>query len=344
MSLTKLPPEILSQIVTDEIIDKVGLAGLVRSCKRFHQLYTPLLYHTIKITPTGVYDRRARAFRLKGAFSWNSYPKLEQLLQCLTVEVEEKLWTDLKLERLCERLCRLRILKVRLQKTNKYSRDTVTFGARFLSKNPMSELEELKLDSVRIGIKDMVSFIFLPKLERFTLTHLENELWGSKGPVPTRPIGARSVVNFLKIGPSVKPGPVILAFLRWTECLKTLHYDLGDYIGSPRIPSPTLYQILQPVQSTIEELHLSEYHHDDLHEVPVDFSRFSSLRVLEITQALLFPTLFDDGGHETIEPNTRNGLYRRLPRSLEYLRVSLHQNVDRLISQHSVKYQMNKFQ
>jgi hypothetical protein len=219
----------------------------------------------------------------------------------------------------------------------------MTFGARFLSKNPMPELEELELDSVRIGIKDMVSFIFLPKLERFTLTHLENELWGLKGPVPTRPVGSRSVINFLKLGPSVKPGPVVLAFLRWTENLKTLHYDLGDYIGSPRIPSPTLYQILQPVQSTIEELHLSEYHHDDFHEAIVDFSHFS-LRVLETTQLLLFPTLFDDDGHETIEPNTRNGLYRRLPRSLEYLKVSLLQNVDRLISQHSVKYQTNKFQ
>ena len=104
MSLIKLPPEILSQIVTDETIDKVGLAGLVRSCKRFHQLYTPLLYHTIKLTSTCEYDRRLRTFRLKGAFSRNSYPKLEQLLQCLTVELEEKLWTDLKLERLCERL------------------------------------------------------------------------------------------------------------------------------------------------------------------------------------------------------------------------------------------------
>ena len=139
--------------------------------------------------------------------------------------------------------------------------------------------------------------------------------------------------QFLEIGPSVKPGPVVLAFLRWTENLKMLHYDLGQYIGSPRIPSPTLYQILQPVQSTIEELHLSEYHHDDLHAATMDFSRFSSLRVLEITQALLFPTLFDDDGHETTEPNTRNGLYRRLPRSLEYLKVCLLQNLFRLIPQ-----------
>jgi hypothetical protein len=321
MSLIKLPPEILSQIVTDEIIDKVGLAGLVRSCKRLHQLYTPLLYHTIKITPTGVYDQRARAFKLKGTFLWKSYVKLEQLLQCLTVEVEEKWWTDLKLESLCEHICRLRVLKVRLLKTNKYSRDTVAFGARFLCKNPMPELKELELDTVKIGIKDMVSFIFLPKLERFILTHLENELWGSKGPVPTRSVGSRSVINFLKLGPSVKPGPVVLAFLRWTENLKALHYDLGDYIGSPRIPSPTLYQILQPLQRTIEELHLSEYHHDDLHAATMDFSRFSSLRTLEITQALLFPTLFDDDGYDTIESNTRTGLYRRLPRSLEYLKV-----------------------
>ena len=35
-----------------------------------------------------------------------------------------------------------------------------------------------------------------------------------------------------------------------------------------------------------------------------------------------FPTLFDDDG-ETIEPYTRDGLYRWLPRLLEYLKVCL---------------------
>jgi hypothetical protein len=206
--------------------------------------------------------------------------------------------------------------------SNKYPRHTLAFGANFLHKNPMSELKELELD-IKIGIKDMVRFIFLPKLERFTLTSLENELWGSKEPAPTRPVGSRSVITFLKLGPSVKPGPVVLALLRWTEHLKTLHYDLGVYIGNSGITSPTLYQILQPVQRTVEELNLSEYHHDDLHEATVDFSRFSSLRVLQITQALLFPNLFADDGNETIELNSRNGLYRRLPRSLEYLKVCL---------------------
>ena len=164
--------------------------------------------------------------------------------------------------------------------------------------------------------------MLLPKLRKLVVPCIEYDSWGWGVPVPENPANARSSVKYLELGPQTKPNTAIEELLRWPGALEIFRYDLGVYIGTPWRPVfPLLSHMLAPLTNSLVELHLSGYHNDDLHLENIDYSIFKKLKILDVTQALLFSTVFRDDGHETTEPEPRNGLYKRLPRSLENLNV-----------------------
>jgi hypothetical protein len=172
--------------------------------------------------------------------------------------------------------------------------------------------------------------MFIPKLRKLFIPIIDNDSWGLRdlqnGPnmMPQRPTDNHSSVRVLHMGPHAKPSKATEELLRWPGGLEELRYDLGQYIGSPHIEFPTLSRMLAPHTDTLLELHLSGYNHDGLHLEKINFASFPKLKILVVTQVFLFPTTFDDDGHETQELEPRNGLYRRLPGTLESLEVRYH--------------------
>lgn len=69
-------------------------------------------------------------------------------------------------------------------------------------------------------------------------------------------------------------------------------------------------------------LDLQGRHTDDFHCALVNFHDFTALKTLEISRALLFLTVFEEGGEHVVEPSHRNDLYMRLPPKLEELKAS----------------------
>jgi hypothetical protein len=101
--------------------------------------------------------------------------------------------------------------------------------------------------------------------------------------------------------------------------LETLSYDLGVYMGRNPMPDrPTLSRLLAPHINTLVELNLSGADYTIIHMDSIDFQLFSKLKKLTIANMLLFPCKFPS--HQTQAPY-RNGLYKRLPQSIEYLKV-----------------------
>ena len=88
----------------------------------------------------------------------------------------------------------------------------------------------------------------------------------------------------------------MLELLGWPTALKSFYYDLGQYADSQYIDSLPLSTLLAPRANTLVRLNIKGYLKTGLHLDKIDFSSFSLLRSLSITQAFLFPTMFSDDG------------------------------------------------
>lgn len=174
----------------------------------------------------------------------------------------------------------------------------------------LSNLRELRLLGLSLGINTIALAMRLPKLEVFEVQRLsrDSELIGEKS------VGIRSTVKELYLGPFCKPNVNILRLFQWPLGLETLSYDLGAFmVRGPPPDCPTLSQLLAPHVNTLVEINLSGQDNIVIHR-GVNFRLFSNLKKLIIASMLLFPGKFEDQEQGPY----RNGVYKRLPRSLEH--------------------------
>lgn len=169
----------------------------------------------------------------------------------------------------------------------------------------------------------MAKLMLLPKLRRFLTKQLHNGPWAFES-IPTRPPGTSCSIQELGLGPRAHPIPAVQELLKWPDALEKLYYDVGEYADSQRIHTPPLSCLIAAHANTLVSLDIRGYLNADVHSQKINFSNFSRLQTLHITQAFLFPTIFEDDGHQTWESEPRNGLYKRLPKTLKKLKVKSH--------------------
>lgn len=170
----------------------------------------------------------------------------------------------------------------------------------------------------------------LPKLRNLTVSNFEEYYSDQPENLLHRRLkNTASQLENLVLGPYVAIGSSLIELLNFARNTSRLKFNIGPYDDGftddwrERRLVSTLSEILDPISNTLIILKLEGYHNDYLHKAKVDFSSFTNLRSLKITQSLLFPTLSATSMNDYSEPESRNGLFYRLPRSLQKLTVSL---------------------
>lgn len=168
----------------------------------------------------------------------------------------------------------------------------------------------------------MGRILLLPKISAVFFMPMDVDPERIDDQLPQRPAGSTSKVRYFALEGHPKCVAFVHELLQWSSNLGALLFDFGEYDDSEPHTPKTLQQFLAPVAPTVFYLDLQGRHTDDFHCALVNFHDFTALKTLEISRALLFLTVFEEGGEHVVEPSHRNGLYMRLPPKLEELKAS----------------------
>jgi len=330
ISLGDLPIEILHQILNDDVLHHADVHAICLTSMQVYELANPFLYENISIRLYNAANDRGSIWKKSYSLvlTLSKYnPALGASVRNLSITWPSYIFGDMKeyVVPLLKCLSRLRKLRLEALDTgNGYGSHPKTyFLAKYIKLNPLCELAELQLINITISFQSAAYLMLLPNIKSMSFSNLST--WSTHSdPIRPLPPNARSPLRQLVLGPNSKPVSGLLdETFEFLHDLKKLAWDLGVLytLDNPGILPTTLNEVLSPLAKTLEELHLSGHHTHSLHRSTVDFSSFALLRELSISQSLLFPTEFQQVGIESTEPFTRNSLYRRLPRRLEYLNV-----------------------
>jgi hypothetical protein len=190
-----------------------------------------------------------------------------------------------------------------------------TYQGSYLVGPKLGKLKELRLRGLDLGINVIALAMHLPKLEVLEVRRLVR----NSEPIAEKYLGIRSTVKELHLGPFCKPNANMEQLFQWLFGLEKLSYDLGMYMGRyPPFGLPTLSRLLAPRINTLVDVNLSGADYSLIHMDNINFRLFSKLKKLTIANMLLFPCKFDY--HQEQAPY-RNGLFKRLPQSLEKFEV-----------------------
>jgi hypothetical protein len=339
MGFTDWPQELILQVLNDAAIGLHEKCSLARVNQRMHQLVLPLLYQSIQINipePKTGNGRKDVFHSIKNAVSENA--DLPSLIQKLDVSwhcvqhglaepyPEDHMVIEPDIERGINNILDL-VPKIQTLVLQRVSRSRQgpnylppgdwggVYECPFLCGPQLNNLRELRLLGLSISINTIALTMRLPKLEVLEVQRLAQ----NSEPIGEKHLGTRSTVKELHLGPLCKPDADMERLFQWPVGLETLSYDLGVYIGRRQPPDPpTLSRLLAPHTNTLIDINLSGADNSVIHMDSINFCLFSKLRKLIIANKLLFPCHF--GTHQEQAPY-RNGVYKRLPQSLEHFEV-----------------------
>jgi hypothetical protein len=342
MGFTEWPQELIFQVLNDAAVGLHEKCNLARVNHRMHQLVLPLLYQSIQINipepKTG--DGRKDAFRsFKNALSENAdLPSLIQKLDvswhCVQHGLAEPYPEDhvviepdigRGINKLLDLVPKIQTLVLQRVSRRRQGRTYLPpddwggiYECPFLYGPQLNNLRELRLLGLSIGINTIALIMRLPKLKVLEVQRLAQ----NSEPIEEKHLSIRSTVKELHLGPYCKPHADMELLFQWSGGLETLSYDLGVYLGRRQPPDPsTLSRLLAPHTNTLVDIKLSGADNSVIHMDSINFRPFSKLKKLVIANKLLFPCHF--GTHEEQAPY-RNGVYKRLPPSLEHFEVQNH--------------------
>jgi hypothetical protein len=334
MSLIQLPEEVLVQIFSNAILDSTDLANLAVSCRRLNSTALLSLYEDIKLKCDG--PSRFRKLDLLIAIL-ESHPIRASRVRSLDISWKEDTpEITNKISNLLHKLLTLENLTLNISNaTSNYYSCHRTFS------NPLdnlhtwpfaSLLHTLTISDQKMNILDIGTIFTLPNLKHLSISRFDTTATEGISSAMLALAPPLCKLKTLAVWWSSHPrGWRAQYLLRGHSCLESLTWVCGHGFPNTRTSwsngplSPTdMFKLLEPMSDTLVHLRLSA----DLacYGGPeIDFSRFPALKILHVNYHSLFlmseDTLVGENNMRRYTLGSREGLWGRLPRLLEDLRV-----------------------
>ena len=310
--IQNLADELLSEIFSYLIGDKLLLCFVASQSKRLSELVRPLLARHVRFItrPTSKsYQLFVRSVTESSLFASMVLDVILTWGQCTSAT------HDLNNE-LLERLPQLRSLKIEA------FWDDLRWKHEFLKKNPMDFLTKVNLKIPYLSTADVVKYVFLRRLKCLSILYI------SRPKVPKLPrnrsYGDSNIVCLKLESGFHLPEDVLNEMLRYPRGLKTLITNLpgceipdNDFIPGCKLTTPlspvAVMRALEPTKRSLVDLSLVDENciwpsHD---RSRTDLSDFTAIKKLHISSLCYFLP----GNSE------RNGIVHLLPASLEEIEV-----------------------
>ncbi|KAH7350741.1 hypothetical protein BKA65DRAFT_549734 [Rhexocercosporidium sp. MPI-PUGE-AT-0058] len=321
LNLGDLPNELLRKIFHRNRLSNDDMCAVARTCKHFSEVATPLIYSNVKIRR---YTNNERPFGLIQTITNNpSRADLILKLSFFWVDNGTTFGEDQEsiVQFLLRRTTRLHTLKLKVNSVRHHTMPFPVVSDAFLDVNPMASLWRVEISCVNLPWNTLGKFLLLPKICAIFFMPMDRDPARIEAQLPKRTENVKSRIHYLALEGHPKCVSHIYELLQWTDGLKAFMFDIGAYTSSDTASPSTLQQFIAPISETVFYLELRGCHTDEFHQASVDFRDFPALKSLDISQALLFPTTFEQNGQHTVETTTRKGLYLRLPKKLEELTI-----------------------
>ncbi|MCJ1244777.1 hypothetical protein MMC30_001977 [Trapelia coarctata] len=316
MSISSLPDEILEQVFLERVIsdDESKLGSLALVNRSFSRCIRLALYESITIWLSG--ERYVQLMR-----TLNDHPQLGSLVHCVFIDLDpysgysqpDKREEQMEVEVARKLASNFLSLLPALRTLEIAAWFPLPAGSWSILDIPMRFLRTAKLGGIKFTAAEAARLILLPNITTLSIS-----------------FGRHSITErFLPPALTSKPGISSLKSLQFDECIE-FSSSLQELLALPRalesfschfgwapeaVSLVTLARGLAPMYPSVTDLNLTGRFQTD--GKLLDFRRFECLKYLKVSNTFCFSV----DAHDRLRK--RQGLYKRLPASLESLQVSL---------------------
>jgi hypothetical protein len=317
--------------LSKENVSSRELYNTALTCRRFYRVALPLLYQEIRFDYNSLLgqDRFAVDAFIRTLDTQQERAAWVQSAHLSWHEDETRMWSDIT--NLCSTLHSIHTLDLRIVVPESDSARRPWVGrpardrcfAQFLRKwAHLNALRKVHVEDPRITIEDILSFAYLPKLDRLTVWGFGRLVYNLEPFLHTQ--SNLTKLEFRKVGQMPSPGVMELLLQNYPR-LEELTWELRNNWHYGWQPS-SVNEALRPLHSNLVKLEISNSTTDTgefyyLGNSQMDFSKFTSLKFIKVYDRMMFARRED----EDVPLDCYRNCYKRLPVSLVEFEVIIYE-------------------
>lgn len=321
MSLTHLPPEIIDQVLSDKDLRTHDLARIARVNKSIYALVLTRIYRDVTLYSSGEY----RGQEILDLFHRTliATPRLATITQSLTVSAF--LPNDAKIHQSRQTLAKLTGLRnLSLDFWGKGTGYIANLIEKIMPTEPdtgattLVKLQNITITDPGLSFREISKLVSFPSLERLAVKcHRQQETSGCDALPSTSRHPYSSSLKKLTLTISTNCNHELRQVLSACSALESFICNISPMqnFNDDPVSSADLSQALMSCQQTLITMEFNSTLGNIESERSLELSQFKNVRSLKASSLLLFEE------DEQDDPALRNGLYTRLPPSLESLEV-----------------------
>lgn len=318
MSWTNLPPELVDKVLSDNGLRKRDLANLARVNRSTYPVVLKWLYRDVKLHGSG--QRQDQQVLNLFDRALTESPRLAAATKSLTINAflpnEDKL---LRSKSILGKLYALQTLSLAFYGQGYFDasfvQKIIPTGLK-ASANTLAQTQCIEISDPELTFGDIVKLMWLPKVQSLSVK-CHRKIENSGLAVLPSTASLRFPLKNLTVAISADCNQELLNVLPFCFALESFTCNVSSMcnVNDDLISPAGLSQALMPCQKTLIAMEFNSDRLGHIDDSRLDLSCFGNLRSLKANSLLLF------GEDEGDDPACRNGLYARLPSSLEKLEV-----------------------